>query len=105
MDALRDVIRSILRETYVPAPGTVVRVVEPVSLNRTNETGTDTFGHEEKLIFVGSDGVMYQVRSPRTGQRYAIPPRQFDKVMAPMGHRIAPKKGRPVPPTLRGMKV
>lgn len=112
MRILRRFVASILVEHTI-APGTVLRVVEPMALRRVDDTGVDSFGHDDTLIFASGDGIMSVVRSPKFGKRYNISNRQLvqatsAKPSQALHQQQKPQQQkalRPVPSDLRGKKL
>jgi hypothetical protein len=111
MRILRRLVSLMLTEQVI-APGTSLRVVEPMALQRVDGTGVDSFGHDDVLIFASGDGIMSIVRSPKLGKRYNISNRQLmqatsakPNVAQQVQKPIQQKATRPVPSDLRGKKL
>ena len=80
-----------------PQTGQKWRAVEPVTLNREDGSGKDTIGDGEQVVFAGSDGVFYTVRT-QTG-RYTLPPAEFMRKFAPA------EAAKPRPDMVRGVPM
>jgi hypothetical protein len=91
-------------ENSIPV-GTKLNVVEPIAIKHAGSDTIDTFGHGETLIFVGSDGITAQVRSPEKGRRYYLSHSILLKATAPSRTALQQPVRKPVPADLRGKRM
>ncbi len=98
---MRLTLKSCLLEQKRLNAGTLLTVVEPVALTRQDGVGTDTFGHDEKLVVVSCDDISCVLKSPRTLKRYTSTLRVIERTTSVSDTQ----KLKQVPSTLRGKRM
>ncbi len=99
---MRLTLKSCLLEQKRLDAGTLLTIVEPVALTRQDGAGTDTFGHDEKLVVVSCDDISCVLRSPRTLKRYTSSLRVIERTTSASNNA---QKLKQVPSTLRGKRM